>query len=87
MKQYDLESVLGFAEKLKQNNNREWINSHRKEYEFARARFEVFVDDLIQELSKSEPHEGITSKDCIFRLNRDLRFNPIENLFSRAYSG
>ncbi|NLF49927.1 MAG: DUF2461 domain-containing protein [Leptolinea sp.] len=71
---FDLQPVLEFTTALKQNNNRPWFMEHREEYDRARARFEEFVCALIRELSKTDPLGGITPKDCIFRLNRDLRF-------------
>lgn len=74
MTQFDLQSVLKFAGNLKQNNNRNWFQEHRSDYEMARAHFEDYVAALIQELSKTEPLADLSPKDCIFRLNRDLRF-------------
>lgn len=71
---FDLNPVLEFAANLKQNNNRTWFLEHKHEYETARGCFEGFVGALIEELSITEPLGGITPKDCIFRLNRDLRF-------------
>lgn len=71
---FDLHPVLEFAANLKQNNNRPWFLEHKHEYETARGCFEELIGALIEELSKTEPLDGITPKDCIFRLNRDLRF-------------
>lgn len=47
---------------------------HRADYESARSNFEAYIAGLIDELSKDEPLDGVTPRDCIFRLNRDLRF-------------
>ena len=74
MTQFDLHSVLEFAAALKQNNNRPWFLEHREDYDLARARFEEYVSALIRELSKTDPLADLTPKDCIFRMNRDLRF-------------
>lgn len=71
---FDLRPVLKFAAALKRNNNREWFQAHRAEVEVARAQFENFVAALIAELSRTESLAGLSPKDCIFRLNRDLRF-------------
>jgi uncharacterized protein (TIGR02453 family) len=72
--QVDLGSVLIFTDALRQNNNREWFKAHRQEYDLARAHFENFVAALIDELGRIEPLGDIRPSDCIFRLNRDLRF-------------
>ena len=74
MPEFDLSPVLRFAAELKLNNNRPWFLEHKTDYELARTRFEEFVGGLIIGLSRTEPLGGITPKDCIFRLNRDLRF-------------
>lgn len=74
MPEYDLHPVLDFTAALKQNNNRPWFMEHHADYESARVNFEAFITNLIAEHSKTEPLDGVTPKDCIFRLNRDLRF-------------
>jgi uncharacterized protein (TIGR02453 family) len=70
----DLRPVLKFAAALKRNNNRDWFQAHRAEYEAARTQFESYVAALIGELSRTESLAGLSPQDCIFRLNRDLRF-------------
>jgi uncharacterized protein (TIGR02453 family) len=74
MDQFDLLAVLNFSLDLKWNNNRNWFLEHRSAYEIARGHFEDFVSALISELSLTEPLADLSPKDCIFRLNRDLRF-------------
>jgi uncharacterized protein (TIGR02453 family) len=75
MPEVDLTPVLQFATELKMNNNRPWFIEHKADFDLARTRFEEFVADLILDLSKTEPLGGLTPKDCIYRLNRDLRFS------------
>jgi len=70
-----LQPVLGFVRALKRNNNRDWFQAHRDDYEVARAHFEDFVAALLHELSRTEPLADVSPRDCIFRLNRDLRFS------------
>jgi uncharacterized protein (TIGR02453 family) len=72
--QLDLQPVLSFCKHLEENNDRVWFNSHRDQYKEARSIFEQYIAILIKELSQTESLGGITPKDCIFRLNRDLRF-------------
>ncbi|HEY2982227.1 MAG TPA: DUF2461 domain-containing protein [Anaerolineales bacterium] len=70
----DMQPVLKFLQGLNRNNNRDWFQAHRDEYETARDQFEQYVAALISALSRTESLSGVTPKDCIFRLNRDLRF-------------
>lgn len=69
-----LQPVLGFVRALKRHNNRDWFQAHRAEFEVARAHFEDFVAALLHEPSRTEPLADLSPRDCIFRLNRDLRF-------------
>jgi uncharacterized protein (TIGR02453 family) len=74
MDQFNLLAVLNFSLDLKWNNNRNWFLEHRSSYEIAHGHFEDFISALINEISQTEPLADLTPKDCIFRLNRDLRF-------------
>ena len=60
---------------LFRSNNRDWFESHRPQYQSARSEFEAFIAALIQELAPVEGLGGLSAKDCLFRLNRDLRFS------------
>lgn len=69
-------STLKFLKDLKKNNNKPWFDAHRKEYESAKADFVAFIQTVIDKHSKSDPTiKSITAKECIFRINRDIRFS------------
>lgn len=68
--------TLSFLTELKTINNKEWFDANRERYELIRKQFLLIVDTLIQELSKHYPPlVGTTSKECVFRINRDIRFS------------
>ena len=73
--QLDLRPVLTFVRGLKRNNNRPWFEAHRPAFQEARLCFEEYVSSLITELNRTESLGGLTPKDCVFRMNRDLRFS------------
>lgn len=69
-------STLTFLKNLKKNNTREWFEKNRKAYEAAREDFASLIDHVIKQLGKKD--EGIaplTSKECMYRINRDVRFS------------
>ena len=71
-----MDLVIGFLRKLKANNQREWFQSNKPEYEKARKQFEALLNSLIPEIRKFDPSIGmLTPKDCVFRINRDIRFS------------
>jgi uncharacterized protein (TIGR02453 family) len=71
-----MDLVIGFLRKLKANNQREWFQSNKPDYEKARKQFEALLNSLIPEIRKFDPTIGmLTPKDCVFRINRDIRFS------------
>ena len=69
--------VYDFLGKLASNNNREWFNAHRDEYEKARLEFEKLVAAVIERISLfDETIHGVQVKDCTYRIYRDTRFSP-----------
>jgi uncharacterized protein (TIGR02453 family) len=69
-------STLKFLKDLKKNNNKPWFDAHRKEYDAAKSDFAAFVQAVINKHSKNDPTiKSITAKDCMFRINRDIRFS------------
>lgn len=70
-------SSFDFLIGLAKNNTREWFDQHRQDYQDTMEDFSVFNQDLIDALSKfdkSIAKSNLQGKDCIPRLNRDLRF-------------
>ena len=68
--------TLKFLTQLKKNNNKHWFDSHREQYEAARIDFSNFIQLLIEAMQKFDTTlTGLTSKDCMFRINRDIRFS------------
>jgi len=69
-------STLNFLRALKQNNNRNWFEANRTEYENAKSDFALMVEEIILSVSKVDPSlADLKLKDCTFRINRDVRFS------------
>lgn len=71
-------TTLQFLKELKENNHKDWFDSNRKAYEFAKKDFIEFTESLIQGLGKfdkSIAEANLEAKSCISRLNRDIRFS------------
>ena len=68
--------TIKFLTSLKKNNNKEWFDANRKSYETAKHDFTAFVSDVILQFSKKdETIATLQAKDCMFRINRDVRFS------------
>lgn len=69
-------TILNFLRSLKKNNTKEWFDANRNTYETAKKEVQDFTTALIKELSKIDPSVAhLTYKDCLFRINRDVRFS------------
>lgn len=69
-------STLDFLIKLKKNNNKEWFDKNRPQYELIKIEFKNFINELIASIAKFDPSvKHLEAKDCIFRINRDVRFS------------
>lgn len=73
---YFTKDTLDFLKKLAENNNTTWFNNNKQLFEeCVKAPFQNFVEDSSQELEKSENCQMASTKDCIFRLSRDVLFS------------
>lgn len=74
---YFEQSFIDFFITLAPNNHKEWFDAHRKEYERnVKIPFEKFVADLILRMAEIDSQmKGLRPSDCIFRINRDVRFS------------
>jgi uncharacterized protein (TIGR02453 family) len=69
-------STLKFLKNLSKNNNREWFEKNRKDYETTKADAIQLVDAVIKQLGKKDPTiASLNGKDCLYRINRDIRFS------------
>lgn len=80
-----------FLSALAQNNHREWMQENKKWYDETRGEFMEDVDYIIKGLSEFLPGmDAFKPKDCVFRINRDVRFSankdPYKTNFSAYFS-
>ncbi|MBP7184553.1 MAG: DUF2461 domain-containing protein [Saprospiraceae bacterium] len=69
-------NLFDFLNELQANNNREWFVNNKTRFETLKAEFATFVDALINHISSFDPLvANLTSKDCLFRIYRDVRFS------------
>jgi len=69
-------TTLTFLKALDKNNNKPWFDAHRKEYEAAKLDFANLTGQVITQFGKKEPEIALLQpKECVFRINRDVRFS------------
>lgn len=76
-KQYFDTDYFEFFIELTLNNQKSWFDENRKRYEKSvKAPFATFIDALIHRMAlTNEDFLSLNAKDCIFRINRDIRFS------------
>jgi uncharacterized protein (TIGR02453 family) len=77
----NLAPLLDFLSDLEKNNTRPWFEDHRGEYQKAKELFEELVNQVIAEFRPVEDLGGISAKDCVMRIFRDMRFSKDKTPF------
>ena len=73
---YFTKDFIDFFKELAANNKKEWFDFNRKRYEKSvKQPFAEFVQEMIDRIRADDPKVDISTKDAIFRINRDVRFS------------
>jgi uncharacterized protein (TIGR02453 family) len=66
-----------FFKDLAANNDRDWFHANKKRYESAvKLPFNSLVEAILSRFTEiDQDFKEIEAKDCIFRINRDIRFS------------
>ena len=68
-------NILRFLSSIKKNNNKAWLDANRPLYESSKEDFINEVGEVLNGIAAFDPaFINLTPKECIFRLNRDVRF-------------
>lgn len=83
--------TIQFLKDLKKNNNKDWFDANRARYEQAKAEYLVFVEQVLDKMKIIDPSlQEIQPKQCVFRINRDVRFSknkePYKINFGASFS-
>jgi len=66
-----LPATLKFLKDLEKNNNRDWFQSHKVQYENALENAKAVLDDVVKGLNKKD----VIEEGKMFRIYRDIRFS------------
>ncbi len=79
--------LFNFLTELKKNNNKEWMDAHRKWYHQLRNSFIEWLDNLDDVLSEIDPDYFPTSgKKGINRINNNLLFHPHKPVYKDHFA-
>ncbi len=84
---YFTEDFVAFFKDLAKNNHKDWFHENKKRYEASiKKPFEVFVGKLIEEIQQYDTNIVIQPKDCMLRINRDIRFSKDKSPYNLHYT-
>jgi len=79
-------SMLPFLKKLAKNNDKDWFEDHRDEYDAARQAFEQLTESIIQETATfDESIAHYEPKKAMLRIHRDMRFTKNKPPYHTAF--
>lgn len=85
----NVSALVSFLQELADNNNKAWFDAHRPQYQALRQEFTDLVGEVIAGIgSVDEAVRDLQPANCLFRINRDVRFSrdksPYKTQFSAA---
>ncbi len=82
-----LKPVFQYLDQLSKNNNREWFQANKQEYDQALNIMVEFSYKLLLEVKKFDHIETVSGKKSLFRIYRDIRFSKDKRPYKTHWSG
>lgn len=80
-------NIIRFLTSIKKNNNKAWLDANRSLYDTSKEEFITEVGEIIKGIAAFDnAFINLTPKDCIFRLNRDVRFSKEKHPYKTNYA-
>ncbi len=84
----NISEVLAFLRQLAINNDRTWFKAHKDRYDALRGAWEQDMERLIGLVADFDPQaRGLTVKDSVYRIYRDIRFSHDKRPYKPYFSG
>lgn len=84
----NIHEVLAFLRQLAINNDRTWFKANKERYDAMRRPWEQDMERLIALVADYDAQaRGLTVKDSVFRIYRDIRFSHDKRPYKTYFSG
>ena len=80
-------SGFDFLKKLKKNNNRDWFNAHKAEFQEEQQLIAMFAGGLLDNLNAHDLIETPSGKMSLHRIYKDTRFSNDKTPYKTKWSG
>ena len=82
-----MQTTFDFLSKLSHNNNRDWFQANKSEYNASHEEMIAFADQLLEEMNKHDVIETPNGKKSLFRIYRDVRFSKDKSPYKTHWAG
>ena len=83
----DFKALLTFLKELRENNNKEWMDEHRKRYKALRSEFILWLDTVDKELAAiDDQYYPTPGNKGINRINNNLMFHPHKPIYKDYFA-
>lgn len=76
-------TTIDFLTELKLNNNRDWFNNHKADFQKEQKNAKIFYNSLLEKLKTHDDIEGLK----MFRIYRDVRFSLDKTPYKPHFAG
>lgn len=84
----DIERIINFLKAVAANNNREWFQANKQEYEAVKAEWEQALGEAIGRIAQFDSEiVPVRVKDCTYRIYRDTRFSEDKSPYKTHLGG
>lgn len=80
-------STFIFLKQLNKNNNRDWFQAHKDDYQRALANAQDFFDALIGVMNTHDDIETPSGKKALYRIYNDVRFSDDKTPYNPRFAG
>ncbi len=79
--------ILRFLNSIKKNNNKAWLDANRALYDTAKEQFTNEVGEILKGIiTFDNSYMNLSPRDCMFRLNRDVRFSKEKHPYKTNFA-
>lgn len=80
-------STFQFLKHLSSNNNRDWFNVHKEQYDLAKENVEDFIGELLAKMNAHDDIETPSAKKSLYRIYNDVRFSKDKTPYAPRFAG
>lgn len=83
----NISPLFDFLQELHSNNSKDFFDTNKKRYEALREEWFQTIEVILEEMKEFDPEVAeVLPKNCMFRINRDIRFSKDKSPYKTNFS-